>query len=293
MGRGVCCSACLGSERTTVDNVRSSASGGCRGASQKWLRCSDHPQCQHGPAQCLVAPRVSSRRVAPTLRRSVQPRFEAQSSFRQWAEGVADDLITPRQKLKPCRAQLRASRRPFTRSNTTAGNRGWNWRLMRGRVAGPRRIRGFVQGCEGEKLEQSQDRLYSPPRSRRGLRACDSERRSIKEASISTRFVRPTISSSGEVRSGRLLDLISLAAFALYEMAVEGWIAFGRQPGTRVTSEASAERGTSSGRDVPTVYLEAGGAFTGHGRGRRQQQREGQPALGDARRQGGLRQLNR
>ena len=50
LGGSVCCSACFGSGRATVDTVRSSAGGVCRGASQESGFSGSGPQCQHGPA---------------------------------------------------------------------------------------------------------------------------------------------------------------------------------------------------------------------------------------------------
>ena len=70
-----------------------------------------HPQCQHGPEQCLVGHRgdVVMGRVrieAVGLTNMDQPGVEAQPSFRQWAWSVADDLITLWQVFEASRTRF-------------------------------------------------------------------------------------------------------------------------------------------------------------------------------------------
>ena len=66
-----------------------------------------HPQSSMDRRSAPFLTGVSSRRVASTLRRSVQPRSRRSRASGSGPEGVADDLIMLRQKFEACRAQFK------------------------------------------------------------------------------------------------------------------------------------------------------------------------------------------
>ena len=67
----------------------------------------------------------------------------------------------------------------------------------------------------------------------------------------------------GEVRSGLILNLILMAAFARYENGDGGWTAFGRQPGTDGASDGKG----SAGHIVPAGTCGSGEGSTGKASG--------------------------